>query len=1686
MYIKTKIIRHLKVSWKKILRITLITVSSLLLLVGLLLFSLRFGFMQQFLKDRVAAYIQDKIKTRVEIKHLDLEFPNSLELDGLFLAGQKVDTLLYAEKFKVDLDMWGLIKNKADLTAIDARGVVANVVRNPDGSFNYDYIVDAFAGNKQEEDKPSKPFVLSLDKINLEKINVSFRDLQSANNMKVAFTRFNTRVQKFDPSQNTYAVGDIVWDGLRLDVQQDLVQEVAKETEKKVDSLKQKAPLQIGLKGLAFTNFNINYRDDNSRTAAKVIFKELSGKVNTLDLPNLRYDLQYTRLLGARIDADLYLPGGDANKSSGSEKSANPAKQPFLSLGRLQLADVQVKYNNTATSPTAQGMDFNHLNFSKLNTEVTNFRMEKGTFAGKIASAEIQEARGLDVQKLTTDFQYGEKEAYLKNLYLKTPGTLLRDEVVLNYNSIQQLTANPGSVQVAADLANSRVAFRDILLFAPQLRRQTPFSAYPNAILNLNTRLRGTMNDLNVGNLEVSGLGDLRLAASGKLLNATNPSALRYDFQFRNVSGSAAALKRLLPPNTLPKNITIPQRFALRGAARGTTKVVNANLFLNSSSGDAHVIAQTNLSRKNAETYNIQGDLRNLNIRQIIQNKDLGIISGKIDAKGVGFNPKTLNGNVKGDISRFDYQGYSYRNVALNATLNHGAYQAKVVSRDANAGLDLFASGNLQENHQSLHVNGTVQKLDLYKLGFYNKPMTLAGKIRADFSNLNPDFLNGTLALENFAISDGKEVYPVQELNLEAVSNAEGNSLSLHSQIADLEMKGKYRLTQIFSSLQHTLNAYYQFQPPSRLPKIQQGQYFTLDAKIKDDDLIRKFVPDLKSFETISLLADYNADTQKLNVDASIPKLVYGENEIENGRLTVNNAENALQYSLLIDKAQTPSLALNKASVTGDIANNLISYRVTTRDAKDVEQFLIAGQAEMVGGNTQIKLNSDGLKLNYENWTVSPDNMLQVGPGGILARNFTLSHGGSSLTANSAGQTPNSPLNVDIRNFQIEDITQMLKKDSLLAKGTIDGQVQLRNLSKNMTFDADVKVNDLELYGNPVGNLTAKATSGSGNRINADVRLGGFDNDVQITGYYNTASSTLDMVAHLNRLQMKSVQGFSLNAIEDAEGYLSGNLNITGTAASPKILGNVKFNNAGLIIAKTGTDLRNLDDEIRFVADGIAFDSFKLKDKDGNPLTVDGKIVTQDYRNFAFNLDVTAKDFHAVDAKEDTEKIMYGVLAIDANLHIRGDLDLPKVDGDLRVDDDTDFTFVLPQKAPSKQDREGIVEFIDQDQIALNETLKSDSLDSQTDVKGLDVNVNITLTKEAKLSILVDKANGDFVKLQGDAQLTGGIDASGKTTLVGVYQVDKGAYEMSVSLLKRRFDIQQGSTITWTGEPTAARLNITAIYKAEAPPIDLLQQQLTSDQLNYYKQRLPFNTELKLGGELLKPQIKFDITLPEQVNVISREVLDNTQTKLAQLRTDEAEMTKQVFALLALGRFVGENPLQSDGGLSASSLVRQSVSQLLSDQMNKLAGDLISGVDLTFDLDSYDDYTAGNKNARTDLNVNLSKTLLNDRLRVTVGSNFGVAGTAREGEQTTNIAGNVMLDYMVSKDGRYRLRAYRKNEYQVALQGQIIETGVGFVMTFSYNEFKDILKRARQNKAVKRAQKAAETQIQKSEVNDAK
>src|SRR5690606_37960147 len=117
-------------------------------------------------------------------------------------------------------------------------------------------------------------------------------------------------------------------------------------------------------------------------------------------------------------------------------------------------------------------------------------------------------------------------------------------------------------------------------------------------------------------------------------------------------------------------------------------------------------------------------------------------------------------------------------------------------------------------------------------------------------------------------------------------------------------------------------------------------------------------------------------------------------------------------------------------------------------------------------------------------------------------------------------------------------------------------------------------------------------------------------------------------------------------------------------------------------------------------------------------------------------------------------------------------------------------------------------------------------------------------------------------------------------------------------------------------DPTRADVNITAVYETETSPLTLVEDHIVVPNTNIYKQRIPFQVQLLLKGDLMKPDISFDIELPENRNLrVDPSVIDNVQARLAQLESQPNELNKQVFALLLLNRFIAENPFASSGGL---------------------------------------------------------------------------------------------------------------------------------------------------------------------------
>jgi translocation and assembly module TamB len=131
---------------------------------------------------------------------------------------------------------------------------------------------------------------------------------------------------------------------------------------------------------------------------------------------------------------------------------------------------------------------------------------------------------------------------------------------------------------------------------------------------------------------------------------------------------------------------------------------------------------------------------------------------------------------------------------------------------------------------------------------------------------------------------------------------------------------------------------------------------------------------------------------------------------------------------------------------------------------------------------------------------------------------------------------------------------------------------------------------------------------------------------------------------------------------------------------------------------------------------------------------------------------------------------------------------------------------------------------------------------------------------------------------------------------------------------------------------------------------------------------------------------------------------------------------------------------------------------MLSGQLNSLSDNLLgdSGFEVDLDLDSYRDYQGSSPQDRTQLNVNARKRFMDDRLIVQVGSQIDIEGSSQTQETGNSMLGNVSVEYLLTKNGRYRLRGFRKNQFESIIDGQLLVTGLSLIFNRDFNRLREL------------------------------
>jgi len=1663
---------------RKVLKIVLWIIASIIMLVALVAISLTIPAVQNFVKDKVVSYLKTKTGTEISLERIRINFPTGLQLDKFYVQDLKKDTLLYAGRLAVQLDMIGLIRNRIAVSNIELDHVNANMYRlNPDTSFNYQFLVNAFVSAEKEPETPkdsTAPLQLKLDKITFNDIRIKFKDDVVGNDAGVSLGKLSARIDKFDLEQMHYVLDKLELANTRLHYFQNKPLTVLQQkADAAIDSTEAKSggrlPL-IEVKNFAFSDIDLKYDDRLSDTRAFAFLKTFNFNDLLIDLTHGKYQTSNGELSNSVIDF-AYRP--TPSNEAAIKKAADSTKESSFSLylNKIVLSNNNIRYDNLSAPREKGVMDFNHLNVKGLGLSGQDIAIDSAGIKTTVNGGKLADTSGFVLNELRGKVIYDDKQISVDDLLVKTPHTYIDNNSLITYTSQDDLSKHPERVDMNIQFRKSVLGLADAAYFVSSVP-----ATYRNQQLNLAALIKGRLNDMDIDQLQLSGLRNTNVDIKGTIKGLPKIDNTLFNIHIARFTTSRSDLNALLPKGTLPTSIELPNQIAAKGRFAGSISRFATNLDVRTDMGAAKVNAAMGGSSKNP-SYKAKVDLKQFNVGRLLKRTDVGTVSLFLDVAGTGTSAKTANAAVKGTIYSAYYNKYNYRNIKLDGKYAKQALQLAASSPDSNAHFDIAAHVNIAGKYPSLKGTVDLKNIDLQKLNFASSEFKVAGLATLDFPTVDPDYLNGTANISSLQLAMDGRIINLDTIYLNALSTATGNNLALRSDIINADLKGKYQLTQIGQAFTNEINKYYAFAPAKTIAP----QRANFNVTVHDSKLLKEFVPSLYTFSGATLSGVINTEADSLVIAANFPHIVYDSFDIKGTTLNISNLNDSLKlaYTLDIKSVESPAVKLYNSSINGAAANNILGVNVFLRDSKNQDKYMIGGNFKADNKTYRFSLDPQKLLLNYDKWQVAQDNLIQYGEAGVYVRNFNISNNGQSLSVNSTSTAANSPVRVNFQNFMLETLTRYAEQDTALIGGTLNGTVDVKNIQESPAFEANLVINKLRYQKDQLGDVKILADNYTKDAFKVDVALTGI-HDVKVAGYYYTTNNgSLDMTVNINRFDLKFIESLSSGQIKNGSGMLTGQLTAKGPLTSPKVLGNLGFKNAGLNVAQLNSYFRLNDENISFVSNGIRFNNFTVRDSANQAFTINGLIKTTNYQDFGFDLKLRANNFMALNSTSQDNELFYGKVFLTLNANVGGDLNKPEVTGSLRINKDTRFFFAIPDSDPDIVSQEGVVEFVDMDAPPNNgrEALNVDSL-TRSKLKGLNVSMDLITEKEAEITVVVDPANGDALLVKGEAELNLTMDPSGKIAMTGRYLVSGGNYNLSIGgLAKRKFELQQGSYIQWTGAPTEANVDLTAVYNVNTAPIDLISDQLAAlDQSTQTRarQKLPFMVYLKMTEQLLKPKIDFEIALPEN----ERNAIDGiVNARLMQVNSNPSELNKQVFAVLALNRFISENPFESlAGGASPEMLARQSVSRLLTQQLNNLASDLIKGVDVAFDLTSQDDFSTGTQQTRTDLNVALSKRLLNDRLTITVGSDFALEGARTQNNNGANIAGNVNIEYALSRDGRYRLRAYRRNQSTLVVEGQIIETGLGFVMVVDYNRFNEIFRSFKSEEKLRKEREARRQQ----------
>ncbi|MCC8118881.1 MAG: translocation/assembly module TamB domain-containing protein [Bacteroidales bacterium] len=1406
---------------------------------------------------------------------------------------------------------------------------------------------------------------------------------------------------------------------------------------------------------------NIRVEDDQADGALWI--SKLEGRVEFIDLikdQKLIIDYVVIDGLTARLtrgDASSPLNiQGIIDRFKNKEKKESSSRV-HLSINDFQLTNSQVSYDVLDAEPTPGRFNSNHILLTEIDCEVYVPVLTNDTYKVELNQLSAYEQSGLRLKNLLAHAEFSPYGAEVSQLQVELPNSLISFTPLAVEGDWQSKLPKLGTqLPVGVGIRNgSHVYLPDLAPIVPKL---ADISQY----VDLSVFVEGVVDSLDVSYLALSAeASQLSLHGKGKVYDITDSKQTRLEnieTELRCTNNDY--ILQLLSDLGLKSSPLLTQ--ALEACAEpvvtlaydGTLRRGKGTISLESDAGNVSAEGAFMLAGKNCEI-DAAAALENFDLGTVLGAHDLGYCTANVEAKGnLG---KLIDGEAELNVDHLHFRGYDYQDLKLKLTAEDNSYVVNLKSDDPNARLSLYGHANLGEA-KSAEMVARLFAVNLDTLNLYNKypGYRISGNIQAKGEGQSLARFKADARITNLHyVNDEGSGLSVSKIVADA-DNTDGlGEINIDCDFLHGSVQGQYNFASIGQSVDLLMAEVF----PSYADNVNRarhsdedieslGNNFNFDFTVSDAENVCQFfgLP-VSILDPVNINGELCDAEHRANVNVDAPWLIQGNNLVESTNVSVQLdglQQTGIVYATThyptqkgpMDMTATINAEHDKLATNVDwqiVRDNPINGNIKfdTSIYKDEARKLCVDVAFQPG------------LINFGNevWNIRPSHIFYQDKF-LNVDHFALEAPTQSVIINgTASQYPQDRLKVKLNGIQLLDIFETLNIDKALICGNATGTLLVSELfAKTPNIEStDFFVKDMGYNGCVLGDGDIKITYDAPKAAFCfDAVLDQADGrQSKIKGSIIPAEEYLDFDFDADHVKVGFLKPFMDAFCSDIEGYASGKAHLYGTFKYIDLAGDIMADTVRLKIDFTNT-WYSASDSLRIRPGVIDLNNITIYDEQNHPAKLNGWVKHYYFHQPSFDFAITgAKNFLSYNITKADNPRWYGTIYGNGSAHVTGEPGVVNIGVAMSTAPKSTFTFELLDDEEAAE--YSFIVFNDVTPVVIGDAYtdvkySSKAVEKAKSMKRLEeedeptdyrMDIKVDITPQAQVNIVMDPIGGDCIHAYGSGQMAMTYDSTDEDLrLMGTYTLEKGDYNFTLQdILIKNFTIRQGSSITFTGDPYQAQLDINAIYSVNANLSDLDESFLQDKDLN--RTNVPVYAVMKVTGNMLQPDIAFDLEFPTLTSDIYRKVRSIVST--------DDMMNRQIIYLLALNRFyTPEYMASTTKGNELFSVASATISSQLSSMLGKLSDNWSIAPNLRSDRGDFSDI---------EVDLTLSSSLLNNRLLF--NGNFGYRDKSLNQNQ---FIGDFDIEYLLNRSGNIRLKAYnRYNDQNYYLRTATTTQGVGVV-----------------------------------------